>query len=233
MISYKIHNPHGYRAEDPRFGLSGEELKNYYLSQPTQFYVKCIYKQESKNSLTQASSAHELNIKLLLNDIQFVGPLLSEDNDTEIGMMYIMNMPNRNSVEAFLKKDECYKLGLIEKIEIYRFINSKKHRFGDRSPDTQMQLFVCECLDKKNLSDLRSKTSEAPHNYQGQIINNYFAHGPLRSDDGVNLIGSLFIIEVENMKAAKKLVASEPFTKAGVFKTTTITGWRYSHFLKS
>ena len=231
MISNRAHNPHGYRPEDPRFGLSGEDLKNYYLSQPTQFYAKCIYKRESKDLLAKASTSHELNIKSSLNDIQFVGPLLSEDGFEEIGIMYIMNMPDRSSVENFLKKDEYYNLGLIEKIEIYRFISSNKNRFGDRSLNHQMQLFVCECLDKNKITDLRAKTSEAHHYYQGQIIDNYFAHGPLRSDDGIDLIGSLFLIEVEDMKAAKKLVASEPFTKAGVFQSITITRWRYSCFL--
>jgi uncharacterized protein YciI len=73
---------------------------------------------------------------------------------------------------------------------------------------------------------LRPTVAAEHHAYQGSIIDRYIAHGPLRSDDGKGLVGSLFLIEAPDRAAAEKIVAGEPMTGAGVFSEVRITRWR-------
>jgi uncharacterized protein YciI len=47
--------------------------------------------------------------------------------------------------------------------------------------------------------------------------------GPLQSDDGDMMIGSLFIIEAENRESVAAFTAADPFTSQGVWATVTIT----------
>ena len=101
----------------------------------------------------------------------------------------------------------------------------------DRILDSNKQLFVCECIDGPESSERRKYSSLAHHKYQGEIIDKFIAHGPLRNDDNTELIGSLFIIEVENRDAAYELVYNEPMVKNDVFKTVEITRWCYDSFL--
>jgi uncharacterized protein len=49
--------------------------------------------------------------------------------------------------------------------------------------------------------------------------------GPLVGDDGVTMIGSLFLIEAESRAAVEAFNAADPFRKADVWQQVTITGF--------
>ncbi len=226
-------NPGGYRPDDPRYGLSGQALQDYYLSRPAQFFIRAMYKPDSLHLREQAMDAHLAHVRAHREQIQFAGPLLSDDGATPIGTMCIIDASDRAAAEAYITADIYSQVGLLEEPDIRRFISSKRLRQGDRAPDPAMQLFVCECIDGPDAPALRKQTAAAHHAYQGTILDRFIAHGPLRSDDGVTLAGSLFIVEVADRAAAEALVANEPMAAAGVFETIRITRWRYGRSLAS
>jgi uncharacterized protein YciI len=133
--------------------------------------------------------------------------------------------------EAYAAGDGYAQAGLLEAPEIIRFVNSKRLRQPDRAPDPDMQMFVCECIDGPDAAALRPAIAVAHHAYQGSIIDSYLAPGPLRTDDGIGLLGSLFIIEVADRAAAEELVGNEPMTAGGVFGEVRINRWRYGKSL--
>jgi len=49
--------------------------------------------------------------------------------------------------------------------------------------------------------------------------------GPLLSDDGSTMIGSLFLVEAANRVAVETFNRADPFHVAGVWQTVTITGF--------
>jgi len=49
--------------------------------------------------------------------------------------------------------------------------------------------------------------------------------GPLVSDDGSTMIGSLFVIEAVDRVAAERFNAADPFRKADIWERVTITGF--------
>ncbi len=228
-------NPGGYRPDDPRYGLSGQALRDYYLSRPAHFFIRALYKPDSLDVREAAMDAHLAHVRAHREHIHFAGPLLSDDGatpvGTPIGTMCIIDVPDRPAAEAYITADGYDQAGLLEEPDIRRFVSSKRLRQGDRTPDPALQMFVCECIDGPDAPALRKATADAHHTYQGTILDRFVAHGPLRADDGVGLAGSLFIVEVADRAAAEALVANEPMAAAGVFETIRITRWRYGRSL--
>jgi uncharacterized protein YciI len=52
--------------------------------------------------------------------------------------------------------------------------------------------------------------------------------GPLLSDDGERMIGSMLVIEAADAEAAKAFAEGDPFHKNGVFAKVDIHPWRAS-----
>lgn len=49
--------------------------------------------------------------------------------------------------------------------------------------------------------------------------------GPLVSDDGATMIGSLFLIEAASRNEAEAFNRADPFAAAGIWEKVTITGF--------
>lgn len=49
--------------------------------------------------------------------------------------------------------------------------------------------------------------------------------GPLVSDDGERMIGSLFLVEAEDRAAVERFNAVDPFHAAGIWQAVSITGF--------
>jgi uncharacterized protein YciI len=81
-------------------------------------------------------------------------------------------------------------------------------------------LFAVTCLDKPNSLDLRLANRPAHLEYaktQPLIIG-----GPLLSDDGERMIGSLLVVEAPDRKALDAILAADPYAKAGLFESVTV-----------
>ena len=224
-------NPNGYRSDDPRYGLSGEELTQYYQNQPPHYFIKALYKPDVFSCLKKVEDKYRDYVKSHLNSIHFSGTCFSNKSPEPRGIMCIIDAPDKYLAKLYIKSSIYSHYGLLEEPKITRFVSSKKLKYMDRILDSNKQLFVCECIDGPESIERRKYSSLAHHKYQGKIIDKFIAHGPLRNDDNTELIGSLFIIEVENRDAAYELVYNEPMVKNDVFKTVEITRWCYDSFL--
>jgi len=224
-------NPGGYRPDDPRYGLSGQALRDYYLSQPPQWYVRSMYVPGAAEKRQSAMDAHLAWHAGYRDRIHFAGPLLSDDGSSPLGTMCIIELPDRAAAEEYVAGDGYAKAGMLETPTITRFVSSKRLKHADRAPDPTLQLFVAECIDGPDAATLRSQTAGDHHAYQGSIIERYMAHGPLRTDDGKELLGSLFLIEVADRNTAELLVANEPMTAGGVFGEINLHRWRFGKSL--
>ncbi|MEP4379291.1 MAG: YciI family protein [Alphaproteobacteria bacterium] len=224
-------NPGGYRPDDPRYGLSGQALQDYYLAQPPQWFIRSMYAPgaaEKREAAMEPHLAHQAKYREFMH---FAGPILTDDGSSPLGTMCIIELPDRATAEAYVFGDGFAKAGMLEPPTITRFVSSKRLKYFDRAPDPDLQLFVCECLDGPDAATLRPKTAADHHDYQGSLIERYMAHGPLRNDDGKGLLGSLFLIEVADRNTAELLVANEPMTQGGVFREINIHRWRFGKSL--
>src|SRR3546814_4948187 len=127
--------------------------------------------------------------------------------------MFTVDLPDRAAAEAFIAEEGYNKAGLFGDVAIARFATSMAFRQADRPPDPALQMFVCECIDGAQGAGLRKQTGPAHHEYQAGVMDRFVARGPLRSDDGGDLLGSLFVIEVADRAAAEAFLAAEPMTR--------------------
>jgi len=89
-------------------------------------------------------------------------------------------------------------------------------------------LWVLHLIDKPGSKELRAKHQEAHTAYLKKLDPKCFSTGPLQSDDGSELIGSLWIISADSRAEAQAFMENEPFFRAGTFQSHSITRWRRS-----
>ncbi len=85
-------------------------------------------------------------------------------------------------------------------------------------------LFVISAIDKPGSHALRMATRQAHFAYAektGQVR----LGGPYL-DGGGNMIGSLIILEAADLADAEAWAAGDPYAKAGLFETASITTWK-------
>ncbi len=56
------------------------------------------------------------------------------------------------------------------------------------------------------------------------------AAGALIDDDGAGGHGGVLIVETDERATAEAFAAEDPFTKAGLFESVTVTRWRKAFF---
>jgi uncharacterized protein YciI len=91
--------------------------------------------------------------------------------------------------------------------------------------EPHMALFVLHCLDKPNNLEGRMAAREAHLAYVRERIHTMKVGGPYLDEAG-QMIGSLIIIEVEDLAAAKAWSANDPYVLGGVFEKVEIRPYR-------
>jgi uncharacterized protein YciI len=84
-------------------------------------------------------------------------------------------------------------------------------------------LFALYCVDKANHGHLRT-ANRADHlaHLQAHMSQIKFA-GPLVTDDGSAMQGSLLLMEFPDRAAAERFAQGDPYAKAGLFAEVRIT----------
>lgn len=85
--------------------------------------------------------------------------------------------------------------------------------------------FAILCFDRPGVGELRERTRPAHLDYLKQHKEVMHIGGPLESDEG-GIVGTIFIVNVENRAAAQSFTEEEPFHKAGVFESVIVRRWR-------
>ena len=87
-------------------------------------------------------------------------------------------------------------------------------------------LWIISCVDKPNTAAIREKVLAPHREYLGSQKGILVLAGATQNDDGTQAIGSLFVLNVGSRAEAKAFSDGDPFTKAGMFRSVTITRMR-------
>lgn len=87
--------------------------------------------------------------------------------------------------------------------------------------------FAIYCKDKPGRLEVRQKARPAHVDYLATFGKRILIAGPLLGDDG-QPNGSLIVVDLEDMAAAKAFSSGDPYTKAGLFASVALTAWRKS-----
>jgi uncharacterized protein YciI len=85
-----------------------------------------------------------------------------------------------------------------------------------------MPHFIVHCLDAPDALPRRLEHYEAHKAYLGAAAVRILVSGPLMSDDGETMIGSLFLIEADTKAAVETFNAGDPFRRNGIWSEIRI-----------
>ena len=86
-------------------------------------------------------------------------------------------------------------------------------------------LFCFSNIDKPDAAALRQQWRPAHKDYLAQVADRIAFAGPLLADDGQTMQGSLLVIEFPDRAAAEAWLQQEPFTRNGVYTSTSIRAY--------
>jgi len=89
-----------------------------------------------------------------------------------------------------------------------------------------MTMFVLTCIDKPNALELRMATREAHFAYANSFPAGTIRLGGPFLDGAGAMAGSLIILDVADLAAARAFNAGDPYQKAGLFERVEIRPWR-------
>jgi uncharacterized protein len=83
-------------------------------------------------------------------------------------------------------------------------------------------LYTFVLLDKPDAAELRQRVRPEHKAYLAAAGERIAFAGPLTSDDGQRMIGSLLVIDFASRDAAQAWLAGEPFTRAGLYANAAV-----------
>jgi hypothetical protein len=87
-------------------------------------------------------------------------------------------------------------------------------------------LYIIYQVDKAGAREIRERTREAHLAYLDRHKDILVLGGALLADEGVARLGSVLIVNVPSRQAADAFSENEPFRKAGLFQSVSITRMR-------
>ncbi len=85
--------------------------------------------------------------------------------------------------------------------------------------------FVIYCLDKPGHANVRQENRPAHVEYLKGSVDRIVAAGPLLNDEA-GMIGSTLIMKFDDRDEAEAWAAGDPYAKAGLFASVSITPWK-------
>ncbi|PIW26427.1 MAG: hypothetical protein COW30_15280 [Rhodospirillales bacterium CG15_BIG_FIL_POST_REV_8_21_14_020_66_15] len=86
--------------------------------------------------------------------------------------------------------------------------------------------YVIFAIDKPGRTDLRQENRPAHLEYLKANKDIIVTAGPMQSDDGAAMIGSMLVLDVDGRAAVEDFARNDPYAKAGLFESTVIKRWK-------
>ena len=87
-------------------------------------------------------------------------------------------------------------------------------------------LFILNCSDKVGATAIREANRAAHLEYLKTLGDRVILAGPMLSDDGAHMLGSILVIEFPDRSAAEAWSQGDPYAKAGLFDSVEIRAFR-------
>lgn len=221
-------NPSGTLPGDPRHGLSREQIKEYYRTKsPTWIVRGMLAAHGGVEARAAALDPHLEYLRASSNRIRFSGPLIDDDGETPRGSLTLLDAPDRAAAEAWLADEPFNKAGAFGEVTFTRWASSMDIRQLDYKRTQGWRQFAITAIDGPDGRTKRAEVAEAHHRFQASVMDRYVARGPMFDDDGIEMTGSLMIVEFPDRAACDEFWAGEPLNYGGVFENVAIERWRF------
>ncbi len=203
----------GYLPGDPRYGLQGEALKNFYRTKPAEWAIYCWDKPgmaQTRRSLLPEQKAY---IKGFGERVIGYGHFISDDGSEMLGTSFFMQLDDRAAADKFVAEEPMHKAGVYERVDVNRWSNSFQKRAADYKRKG-LQQFLCTG-PKTGTPEFFRQHLHAHESYFASYADSFIFRGPIRSADGGDNIGTALLLELPDRAAAEKFWNNEPFAKNG------------------
>ena len=220
-------NETGYLPGDPRYGLSGEPLRQYYREKPAQWMI-IAWDRPGQAQLREASiTAQKEYARALGERLIGYGHILSDDGSRTLATTWFVQLDDRAAAEAFVANDPLKHAGVYERVDIRRWSNS----FLKRAVDYKrrgMQQYLCTGSKIPDAPAFFAQHLHAHESYFKSYEDSFIFRGPLRSPDGTDNVGTALLLELPDRAAADRFWNNEPFAANGGYqKDSRIYRWQF------
>lgn len=86
--------------------------------------------------------------------------------------------------------------------------------------------FAIYCLDKEGHGETRLNNRSTHLEHLKAHHDKLLLAGPMLSEDGNSMIGSLLVVDLPDRAAVDRFLAADPYTKAGLFQSVSVRPFR-------
>ncbi len=90
--------------------------------------------------------------------------------------------------------------------------------------------YALQTKDKPDHGQLRAELRDEHLVFLNANLHKLLAAGAVIDDDGTGGHGGILIVDTDDRAEAEAFAADDPFTKAGLFDSVTVTRWRKAFF---
>ncbi len=171
--------------------------------------------------------AHLDYLKEFDDQTLFAGPFTTDDESEDLGSLRLIDLPDRAAAEKHIA-DEPYVLGGVQKRwSIHRWKPALPFTWRDcpRSEGNIQALFYG--IDRPGGVAMRDQHRQAHQAYLVEQADRIMMRGPLLNDAGTESVGNVWLLDVPDMAAGRRLVENEPYNKAGLYQDAAVYRWRF------
>jgi uncharacterized protein YciI len=157
----------------------------------------------------------------------FAGPFTTDDETAEFGSLRLIDFPDVAAAEKHIA-DEPYVTGGVQKrwqINRWKPAIASTWRDCPRTKGNIQAMFVG--IEKPTGAEIRSSNEDAHEAYLDACRDSIVCRGSTLSDDGEAVIGSLLLLDIQDMAAARVIIEDEPLFKAGCYEHVEFHRWRF------
>jgi uncharacterized protein YciI len=222
-------NETGYLPGDPRYGLSGDTLRQYYREKPAQWMI-IAWDRPGQAQLREANLTAQKEYARALGDrLIGYGHLLSDDGSETLATTWFVQLEDRAAAEKFIANDPLKHAGVYEKVDIRRWSNSFLKRAADYKRKG-LQQYLCTGSKIAGAPEFFAKHLHAHESYFKSYEASFIFRGPLRSPDGTENVGTALLLELPDRAAADRFWNNEPFAAHGGYQADSrIYRWTFGN----
>jgi len=206
----------GYLPSDPRYGLQGEALKDYYRTKPAQWAIYCWDKPGMEAARRTLVAEQNSYVKNFGERVIGYGHFASDDDRNTLGTSFFMQLDDRPAADKFVADEPMNKAGVYQRVEIHRWANSFQKRATDYVRKGLQQFLYTG--PKTGTPEFFHEHLHAHESYFASYGDSFIFRGPIRSADGADNIGTALLIELPNRAAADRFWNEEPFARNGGYQ---------------
>jgi uncharacterized protein YciI len=206
----------GYLPGDPRYGLQGETLANYYRTKPAQWAIYCWDKPGMAETRRELLAEQKSYVKNFGERVIGYGHFVSDDGRDALGTSFFMQLDDRAAADKFLALEPMNKAGVFGRVEVHRWSNSFQKRATDYAR-RGLQQFLCTG-PKTAAPEFYRTHLHAHESYFASFADSFIFRGPIRSADGADNVGTALLLELPDRAAADEFWKNEPFARNGGYE---------------